>query len=189
MVPVDPSDEELLQRIVRKDPEAVRALYARHGRMVYGVALAVLGSEQEAEEVTQDVFLRAWDKAESYRQEKARVVTWLARITRNRAIDVLRQSKSRSSRIQDTGDAFELLPDTAAADPGDTAALEWRNRTIRAAIAQLPDEQRRALSLAFLGGFTHREVAEKLGEPLGTVKTRIREAMHQLRDVLEGENQ
>jgi RNA polymerase sigma-70 factor (ECF subfamily) len=189
MLPFDPSDEELLQRIVQKDPEAVRALYRRHGRMVYGVALAVLGSEQEAEEVTQDVFLRAWEKADSYRAEKARVVTWLARITRNRAIDVLRQGKARSEKIQDTGDAFEQLPDTAAVDPGDTAALEWRNRTVRAAVAQLPDEQRRALSLAVLGGFTHREVAEKLGEPLGTVKTRIREAMHKLREMLKGENQ
>jgi RNA polymerase sigma-70 factor, ECF subfamily len=189
MALVEPDDGELIQRITRRDAEAVRLLYARHGRLVYGVAMAVLGSESEAEEVTQDVFLRAWDKAESYEPKKARVVTWLARIARNRAIDVLRQTGARNARVFDTGDALELLPDTTGTDPGESAENAWQRRMVRAAVAKLPAEQRRALTLAFLHGLTHREVAERLGEPLGTVKTRIRDAMHRLRDVLKGEKE
>src|SRR5690242_15167682 len=133
MALVEPADEELIKRITRRDPEAVRLLYARHGRMVYGVALAVLGGDAEAEEVTQDVFLRAWERAESYEPQKAKVVTWLARIARNRAIDVLRQTGARNARVFDTGDSLELLPDTAGSDPGDSAATEWQRRVIRAA--------------------------------------------------------
>ena len=101
MAAVEPPDEELIIRITRRDAEAVRLLYARHGRMVYGVAMAVLGNEAEAEEVTQDVFLRAWEKAESYEPQKARVVTWLARIARNRAIDVLRQTGGNRRQAAD----------------------------------------------------------------------------------------
>jgi RNA polymerase sigma-70 factor (ECF subfamily) len=183
----DPPDEELLRRIIRKDPEAMRVLYQRHGRVVYGVALAVLGNAGEAEEVTQDVFLRAWEKAESYQPEKARVVTWLARIARNRSIDVLRQASARITHVSESGASLDLLADTTTVDPGESAELTWRRHTIRDAMDTLPTEQRRALSLAFLQGLTHREIAERLGEPLGTVKTRIRDAMHRLRDVLESE--
>jgi RNA polymerase sigma-70 factor (ECF subfamily) len=189
MALVEPADEELILRITRRDPEAVRVLYARHGRMVYSVAFAIVGSETEAEEVTQDVFLRAWEKAESYEPQKARVVTWLARIARNRAIDVLRQSGARNARVLDSGDALEFLPDTGAVDPGESAATAGKRRVVQAAVARLPPEQRRALTLAFMHGLTHREVAERLGEPLGTVKTRIRDAMHRLRDVLKEEKE
>lgn len=165
----------------------MRLLYQRHGRVVYGVALAVLGNAGEAEEVTQDVFLRAWEKAESYQPEKARVITWLARIARNRSIDVLRQSSARAAHTSDSGASLDMMADVTTVDPGESAELSWRRRTIRDAMETLPAEQRRALSLAFLQGLTHREIAERLGEPLGTVKTRIRDAMHKLRDVLESE--
>jgi RNA polymerase sigma-70 factor (ECF subfamily) len=187
MASFDGPDEELIRRMTRRDPEAVRALYARYGRMVYGVAAAIVGSGLEAEEVTQDVFLRAWDKADSYEPQKARVATWLARIARNRAIDVLRQTRSRAGKIQDVGDLLDFLPDPTAADPADSADIAWSRRVIRAAVARLPEEQRRALSLAFLGGLTHQEIAERLGQPLGTVKTRIRDALHRLRDALREE--
>jgi RNA polymerase sigma-70 factor (ECF subfamily) len=184
---LDPSDEELLRRIARKDTEAVRVLYQRHGRIVYGVALAVLGNTGEAEEVTQVEFLRAWEKAESYQPEKARVVTWLARIARNRSIDVLRQGNARAAHASESAAGLDLLPDLTAVDPGESAELTWKRGAIRAAMDTLPAEQRRALSLAFMQGLTHREIAERLGEPLGTVKTRIRDAMHRLRSVLESE--
>ncbi len=184
MASFDAPDEELIQRIVRRDPEAVRALYARHGRMVYGIAAAIVGQGSEAEEVTQDVFLRAWEKAASYQPDKARVATWLARIARNRAIDVLRRARSRTGRVQDAGDLLDLMPDPTAADPLDSAEVSLSRRAIRAAVARLPEEQRRPLSLAFLGGLTHQEIAERLGQPLGTVKTRIRDGLHKLRDAL-----
>ena len=188
MIPAPgPSDEELLQRIARKDPEAVRILYRRHGRIVHGVALSVLGNADEAEEVTQDVFLRAWEKAASYQPEKARVITWLARIARNRSIDVLRKGGARAAHVSDAGTSLDLLPDATAVDPGESAELALRRRIVTAALETLPEQQRRALSLAFLQGLTHREIAERLGEPLGTVKTRIRDAMHRMRAVLESE--
>jgi RNA polymerase sigma-70 factor, ECF subfamily len=180
------SDEDLLQRMAARDPDALRLLYRRHARVVHGVALAVLGSEAAAEEVTQDVFLRAWEKAGSYLPEKARVSTWLARIARNRAIDVLRHTSTRAAALEDPSASLDLLPDAGAEDPGTSAETAWQRRVVRAAVAQLPAEQRRALTLAFLSGLTHREIAERLGEPLGTVKTRIRDALHRLRETLGG---
>ncbi len=188
MAAPEPTDAELIDSIARKDPDAVRSLYRRHGRTVYGVALAVLGDAPAAEEVTQDVFLRVWERADTYRADKARVITWLARIARNRAIDVLRQGSTRAAARRETETDLEKLPDAGAADPGDTAQQAWQRRMIRAAVALLPADQRRALSLAFFQGLTHRQIAEHLGEPLGTVKTRIRDAMRRLRERLGEES-
>jgi len=185
MVVSDPSDEELLRRIAGADQDAVRTLYQRHGRLVYSLAMRVLGNVTAAEEVTQDVFVRVWEKAASYDPSKARVGTWLARIARNRAIDVLRSAAMRSSRAQANWDDMTDAPDMTAADPGKGVIDSQRRDEVRAAVGSLPADQRRALMLAFFHGLTHEQISRALGTPLGTVKTRIRDAMRKLRAGLD----
>jgi RNA polymerase sigma-70 factor (ECF subfamily) len=181
MQAAEPSDQELLDLIARGNQQAVRALYGRYGRLVHGMALQVLGDESAAEEVTQDVFLRVWEKAGTYHAEKAKVSTWLMRVARNRAIDVARQRGTASSRTATAWDELESVADTGAPDPAEGASRGHCTEEVRSALAALPDEQRRALGLAFFQGLTHQRIAESLGEPLGTVKTRIRDAMRKLR--------
>jgi RNA polymerase sigma-70 factor (ECF subfamily) len=174
-------DEELIRRITGGDTDAVRLLYSRHGRLVFGLAMSVTGDSSASEEVCQDVFLRVWEKSATYRPDKGKVVTWIARIARNRAIDSL-----RSRRIRETDSAPEPEePGAVAADRRlDPAEQLWgrlRDEAVREAVATLPPEQRLALTLAFFKGLSHRQISERLGEPLGTVKTRIRDAMRKLR--------
>ena len=180
----DAGDEELIDRMAHRDAEAVRVLYQRYGRMVYGLAVQVTGDAAAAEEVCQDVFMRVWEKSGTYRADRGTVVTWLARITRNRAIDVLRSQRSRGISLPASEDEAAGLPGTDREDPGDLLWQSFRERDVREAVAALPPDQRHALSLAFFKGLTHREIAEALGEPLGTVKTRIRDAMVKLRSTL-----
>jgi len=181
------TDEELMQRIAQGDATAVRDLYRRYGRVVYGIALTICGSRDSAEEVAQDVFVRAWKNAGRYQSDKARVVTWLARIARNAAIDALRSSASLGGRMESAEISFDHLLDPRGVDPGDSAQLSQRRNRVRAAVSRLPRDQRHALFLAFFRGLTHREIAELLAAPLGTVKTRIRDALSALRGELEEE--
>ena len=179
-------DEELIGQIARAEPEAVRVLYRRYGRLVYSLALHVVGDRSAAEEITQDVFLRVWEKAGTYDPGKARVVTWLSRIARNQAIDVLRRRSARGEHERQTWQHLKLGAESASQDPILSAELSARREEVRAAMAALPENQQRALSMAFFQGLTHRQIAERLDEPLGTVKTRIRDAMQKLRSRLDG---
>jgi RNA polymerase sigma-70 factor (ECF subfamily) len=174
-------DDELIKGIADGDAMAMRELYQRHGRTVYGIALAVCADASTAEEVTQDVFLRVWNRAGTYSSEKAKVVTWLARIARNRSIDALRQAAARPGHSQQTESDFERLLDPRAVDPGDTAQVAAMRRRVRSVVSALPAEQRRILVLGFFQGMTHREISDHLGEPLGTVKTRMRDTLKKLR--------
>jgi len=175
------SDEELILRISGGDREAIRLLYERHGRLVYGCALQVVSDAAAAEEVCQDVFLRVWERSGTYQADKGKVVTWLARIARNRAIDVLRSRRSRGIVAEAPADESITAAPGSGADPGEKLWQSLRDERVREAVASLPPEQRQALTLAFFQGLTHRQIAETLGEPLGTVKTRIRDAMLKLR--------
>jgi len=181
----EPDDEVLIRRIMRGEEEALRTLYARHGRLVYGLALRIVKDATVAEEVAQDVFLRAWEKADTYRSEKARVRTWLARIARNRAIDVLRRRAVLASRIRDTWEDMKSAAQGAQEDPAQPLEDRFLRVRVREAISSLPAEQRETLARAFFSGQTHRQIAESTGEPLGTVKSRIRAAMLKLREALE----
>jgi RNA polymerase sigma-70 factor, ECF subfamily len=190
MSSTEPADEELMDRIAHGDADSVRLLYARYGRLVFGLAMHILGDSATAEEVCQDGFMRVWEKSGSYRTERGKVVTWLARITRNRAIDMLRSSRSRRLGPPQAPGEEAAAPEEQAVDPGERLLQSFREQEVRAAVASLPPDQRDALSLAFFKGMTHREIAQALGEPLGTVKTRIRDAMVKLRTSLgkrEGE--
>ncbi len=179
-------DEELIGQIAQAKPEAVRVLYRRYGRLVYSLALHIVGDRTAAEEIAQDVFLRVWEKAGTYDAGKARVVTWLSRIARNQAIDVLSRRSTRGEHERQTWQHLKLGAEAASQDPIQSAELSYRREEVRAAVAALPENQQRALSMAFFQGLTHQQIAERLGEPLGTVKTRIRDAMQKLRDRLEG---
>jgi RNA polymerase sigma-70 factor (ECF subfamily) len=178
-------DETLLRLIASAQESALGELYDRYGRLVYSMALNTVGEPTLAEEITQDVYLRVWNKADTYRSDQGKVITWIASIARYRAIDVLRRQSVRPEGNRATwsdDEPFELP------DPGDIEELvetSQRKQRIRAAIAQLPEEQRRALALAYFQGYSHTEIAEILNEPLGTVKTRIRLAMQKLRGILQ----
>ncbi|MCI0520208.1 MAG: sigma-70 family RNA polymerase sigma factor [Chloroflexi bacterium] len=180
-------DEALLRLVVRAQENALSELYERYGRLVYSLAYNVTGEASDAEEVTQDVFLRVWRKAETYRAEQGKVATWLTGIARNRAIDLLRRARSRpeGKRADWTEDELAGLPDGMHVER-EVEGLQRRQRMSQA-LAQLPEDQRTALYYAFLLGYSHSETAAALNEPLGTVKTRIRLAMQKLRQILQDE--
>ena len=178
-------DSELIRRMARGETTALRELYVRHGRLVYGLAWRILLDSESAEEVCQDVFLRVWEKADTYRSEKAQVRTWLARIARNRAIDILRRRSAHKEHEHDAWEEIGEMATEAHRNPWAPVEAEERRKRLSDAILSLPLEQRDALSRAFFHGQTHRQIAAATGEPLGTIKSRIRTAMVRLREALK----
>lgn len=180
-------DQELMGYIARAHPDALTELYDRYGRLVFSIAFNVMRTRQTAEEITLDVFQKVWDRAETYQADRGRVVVWISTLARNRSIDVLRREGSRLDH-QAVGWS-DLVVSPAAATPTPEAAtqLAMQKRRVAAAVATLPEAQRHVLTLAFFQGFTHREIAEQTGVPLGTVKTRIRSALHKLQNLLRDE--
>ena len=180
-------DQSLIRLIARSQESALSELYDRYSRLVYSLALNAVGEPATAEEITQDVFIRIWDHAGTYQAEKSKVVTWIASITRYRSIDVIRRRKIRP---ESQSVSWEVEPSTNEMNPinvEESVEISQKQQRVRQAISMLPEEQRQALAYAYFQGYTHREIAEVLGEPLGTVKTRIRLAMHKLRQLLEQE--
>ena len=180
-------DSAILRLMAHRQEQALSELYDRYSRLVFSVALNVLVDEALAEEVTQDVFLRVWDKAETFDSNLGKVSTWLASVARHRAIDIL-----RSRRIRAEGNLAGFSIDDALNLPA-PANVEYeveqinRQQRVRRAMAQLPEAQRQALAYAYLLGYSHSQIAAALNEPLGTVKTRIRLAMQNLRNLLTDE--
>jgi RNA polymerase sigma-70 factor (ECF subfamily) len=179
-------DETLLRLIVRANEYALGEIYDRYGRLVYSLALRAVNDGAIAEEITQDVFMRVWEKADTYRVDQGKVATWLTRITRNRAIDIFRRRKIRpeGNRADWAADGLPDLPDDTNVET-EVAGLQ-RRQEVQHALANLPPEQRVVLAYAYFQGYSHSEIAEILHEPLGTVKTRIRLAMQKLRQQLQG---
>jgi RNA polymerase sigma factor (sigma-70 family) len=178
------SDDTLLAGLATGDPDAGAAFVRRFQRRVYGLALTIVGDGSSAEDVAQEAFLRAWRNAGAYDPRRGTVLTWLLTITRNLAIDTVRVRRPLPLD-PDRLAAFNLI--AAGPLPDDLAALADDTDRLRAALACLPVQQRRALVLAGLLGYTAREVGELEGIPLGTAKTRIRAAMLRLRAVLVSE--
>ena len=181
-------DQTLMRLIAQTQEDALSELYERYNRLVYSMAVNAVGENLLAEEITQDVFLRIWNKAETYSAEKGKVITWVASIARYRAIDAIR---SQQVRPEGHSVAWDIEGSSDNPDPlnvEEQVEITQRQQRVRQAVAQLPEEQRQALAYAYFQGYTHREIAEVLGEPLGTVKTRIRLAMQKLRQYLEEEN-
>ncbi len=181
-------DEELMQRLVCRDLRAFRALFDRYGNLVYSAALRVVRDAQIAEDMVQEIFLRIWRKPDSYVAQRGRFVTWLTSVTRNRAVDEIR-SRGRRFRYETASpeEQERELPAPDTNDPALTAELADQRRLILAALAQIPQEQRQIIELAYFGGFTQQEIAQRLSQPLGTVKTRIRLGMQKLRVALTPE--
>lgn len=180
-------DPALIRLVAAADDDALAAIYDRYSRLVFSIALHLVGDPAVAEEVTLDVFTRLWENAEEYDAGRAQLNTWLTAIARNRAIDRLRRRSVRPEGHSTPLDSVDFV--LAEPDPGpeEDAARRLQQQRVHAALRQLPDEQRRALALAYLRGLTQREIAERLDLPLGTVKTRIRLAMEKLRFLLREE--
>ena len=172
-------DADLMARVRAHDPDALGALYDRHSSLVYGLGLRILGDPIGAEDLAQDVFLQLWRRADRFHGGRAGIQGWFVSLTRNRAIDRLRAPGARADVPQAAATA-----DSRESDPNETAyAGELREAAARALDA-LPDPQRAALELAYFGGLTHQEIAERLESAPGTVKARIRQAMLRMRDSL-----
>ena len=179
-------DHELLRLIANGDHDALGVLYDRYGRLVYSVAFASVGRAEVAAEIVQDVFMRIWEKAGTYKSDQGKVITWLASITRYRAIDVLRRLKVRpeSNLISWEIQNLHLFEENDPHPIEDAVELSMQRQRVRAALAQLPENQRMVLAYAYFQGYTNSEIAELIHEPLGTVKTRIRLGMQKLRAVM-----
>jgi RNA polymerase sigma-70 factor (ECF subfamily) len=177
-------DTALIDLIIQKNEAALGELYDRYHRLVYSIAIHVVGRPEDAEEITLDVYTSIWEKADTYQPERAKVTTWLTRMARNRAIDVLRRESVRPMKH---GVSWAQVSPEPAADsdrPESFAQLAMQKERLREAMASLPEAQQEVLALAYFRGYSHSEIASELNIPLGTVKGRIRSGMQKLRKLL-----
>lgn len=174
-------DEELLALVARRHEPALGALYDRYGRVVFTIGLRITGDRQTAEEVVQDVFQNIWQSAGAFQPGAGSFTAWLFGITRHRAIDTTRSKRERSRTREQ---AIEASPPLVGGDIDRDVDQALLRDAVRLALADLPLSQRQAVELAYYGDLTRAEIAERLGEPLGTVKTRLRLGLAKLRDLL-----
>jgi len=181
----EPDDSSLVRRVAQRDAAAFAALYDRYAPQALGLLCRMLRRRAEAEELLQEVFLQVWRDADRYQPGGASPRGWILMIARSRAIDRLRSSGARERREAAVVENDPPMP--ASAGPSGPERIEERERRklVGAALAALPADQRQAIECAFFQGFTHREAAEHLGVPLGTVKSRILLGMRKLREALE----
>jgi len=174
---INPDDHQLVARVVNSDESAFLILYDRYAPRVYALTLRVLGEAMLAEEATQDTFLKLWSRARQFNPAQGELAPWLLTIAHRTALDRLRLENRRipASNAQDPEETWPILSDKA------TLNGESRWRDIYFAVQSLPEEQRQVIDLAYYKGLSQSEIAEFLGWPLGTVKTRIRAAMQTLR--------
>jgi RNA polymerase sigma-70 factor, ECF subfamily len=184
---VELGDADLIGRAAEGDARALEVLYDRYSRVVFSFALKTLRDRQAAEELLQEVFFRVWQQGRAFRESRGSFVSWLLSITHNMAIDEVRRRRRRPQKA-DSEEPETIL--AAVADTGsdveDEVWLGTLRETIATAMDQLPAAQREAIELAYYQGLTQREIAEALGEPLGTIKTRMRLGMLKLREALAG---
>ena len=185
--PNGPADAVLVTALASGDMRALESLYDRYSTLVYSVSLRVLRDAHLAEDVVQEVFLRLWRQPTSYDPARGRFISWLMSVTRNRSLDELRRV-SRRLRSEDVDEDPEReLPATGVfGDPQAGLVLAEARAAVRVAMTRLPPEQRRVIELAYFGGLTQVEIAQLTGDPLGTVKTRVRLGMRKLRESLAG---
>ena len=175
------SDEALVALVARSDETALAELYDRIGGIAYGLAYRVLRDESLAEDAVQEAFLGLWRTAASFIPERAKASTWLLTLVHRRAVDLVRREQRR--RAESLEDAPEPVTESAE----DDAWLRLDRERVQGALAQLPDQQREAIELAYYGGFTQSELAERLDQPLGTIKSRMFAGLARLRELLDDE--
>jgi RNA polymerase sigma factor (sigma-70 family) len=175
------SDEALVALVARADDSALAELYDRFGHVAYGLALRVVRDPALAEDAVQEAFLAIWRSAARFVPERAKASTWILTLVHRRAVDVVRREERRRSEQLD--DAATPVGDAA----DDAVWLRLERERVQGALRQLPDAQREAIELAYYGGFTQSELAERLGEPLGTIKSRMFAGLARLRELLEGD--
>jgi RNA polymerase sigma factor (sigma-70 family) len=174
------SDEALVALLERGEEVALGELYDRYGRVAYGLALRMLRNETLAEDAVQEAFLTIWRTASRFVPERAKASTWLLTIVHRRSVDLVRREERR--RTEPLGPGAEAVsPDSSAED---VAWLRLQRERVQQALRRLPDEQREAIELAYYGGFTQSELADRLGQPLGTIKSRMFAGLGRLREIL-----
>jgi RNA polymerase sigma-70 factor (ECF subfamily) len=184
-----PEDEALLARVAAGDSGALETLYDRYARVVYSTALRILGTAELAEEVVQEAFWRVWRRSGTFQSGRGQVSSWILGIAHNLAIDELRRQRARPSQVYDEEDRPVLRDmEDSRIDVVGAALEEEQRRLISAALEQIPSEQREAIELAYFGGLSQSEIAARLHNPLGTVKTRIRLGLQKLRDILTAQD-
>lgn len=172
------SDDMLLRRVIEKDSSAMTRLFDRYAGMVYSVALRVLRDAGRAEDLLQDVFFQLWRKPDSFSSSRGSLGAWLLVVTRNRAIDILRRRRPTES--------VEDYPLASGVNLASEVEREVMMQKVRRALTALPPEQRNALEMAYFEGLSQTEISERTGNPLGTVKTRMRLGLMSLRKALQG---
>jgi RNA polymerase sigma factor (sigma-70 family) len=176
------SDEALVALVARGDEDALGELYDRVGRIAYGLAMRVLRDDRLAEDAVQEGFLAVWRSAAGFRAERAKASTWILTLVHRRAVDLVRREERR--RAEPLSD--ETVAGVAGTVATDEAAwLRFERERVQAALGQLQDVQREALELAYYGGFSQSELAERLGVPLGTIKSRMFAGLARLRELLD----
>jgi RNA polymerase sigma factor (sigma-70 family) len=173
------TDEALLSLVASSDDEALAELYDRFGRVAYGLALRILRDEALAQDAVQEAFLAVWRSADRFLAERAKASTWILTLVHRRAVDLVRREDRRRA------EPLETAPEPATASGlQDEAELGFQRKVVREALLRLPPEQREALELGYYGGLTQSELAERLGQPLGTIKSRMFTGLARLRDLL-----
>jgi RNA polymerase sigma factor (sigma-70 family) len=173
------SDEALVALAARSEQTALAELYDRYSRPAYGLALRILRDEALAEDAVQEAFLTLWRTASRYVPERGKASTWILTLVHRRAVDLVRREERRRSDILD-----EAAEPVGSAGADEEAWLRLQRERVQGALGQLPDQQREALELAYYGGFTQSELAERLGQPLGTIKSRMFLGLARLRELL-----
>ena len=181
-------DRTLIQQIGIGDPKAFSILYDRYKTIIFSLAIKIAGSHETAEDITLDVFTQIWENADKYHPAKGSVKGWITSIARYRSIDTLRRRKVRldinGPRWSDI--QLETLPSNE--NTGEALELAETRHKVSNAIAKLPEDQQEVLAMAYFKGYTQRQIAEVLSEPLGTIKTRIRLGLQKLREIFKDEN-
>ncbi|MFM8789457.1 MAG: sigma-70 family RNA polymerase sigma factor [Chthoniobacterales bacterium] len=175
---------DLLRRIALGERAAFEALYDRYVNILYASALKFVKEDADAQDVVQDVFIQIWDKAKLYDPAKGKPLTWALTLTRNRSIDRIRAIQRRT-RLRDEFEAETVMDESVGVREALSGVdASEKGQILRAAVSQLSPQQKKVIELAYLGGLTQTEIAEKLGEPLGTVKARARRGLLRLKELL-----
>jgi RNA polymerase sigma-70 factor (ECF subfamily) len=174
------SDEALVALVARSDEAALAELYDRVGRVAYGLAFRVLRDDRLAEDAVQDAFLGVWRTAAGFRADRAKATTWILTLVHRRAVDLVRREERR--RVEPLDETHDVATTESAED---SAWLGFERERVQECLRQLPHGQREAIELAYYGGFSQAELSERLGVPLGTIKSRVFAGLSRLRELLQ----